>query len=235
MTDTLTPEIADALKSAGVATVATQLMKRGVRSVVLQGVRPMSRGRVLVGRAVTVRFAPAREDVSLPEMLHDPEYPQRKAIEHAQPGDVIVLDCRGDTAGAALGDILLTRLQVLGAAGVVTDGGVRDAGAVAAMEIPIFAAGSQAAWHLLRHHAVELNGIVGCGGVQVRPGDVLLGDEDGVVCVPAALAESVARDAAEQARVEAFALDKVRAGAPLPGTYPPGQETLEEYQRQRQR
>jgi len=227
----LSLDLAQMLRDVGTATVSTQLIKRGLGSVVLRGIGPMSRTRSLVGVARTVRFVPAREDLTSLDLTRDPSYPQRYAIEHAQPGEVLVFDCRGELGSAAVGDLLLTRLEQRGAAGLVADGAVRDVGAISQMTIPVFAAGPTPVAHTTRHQAVDMDVPIACGGVQVRPGDVMLGDADGVLCIPRGVAEEVARAAAEQARLEEFVVGKLRAGAPLPGTYPPDEQTLAEYRR----
>jgi regulator of RNase E activity RraA len=218
------------LKRASTATLTTQLFKRGLRNVYLQGVHRMSKaGDNLVGEAFTLRYIPAREDLDHVGVFENPEHPQRKAVEIVPPGHVLVMDCRRDTRAASGGSILLTRMQVRGAAGVVTDGGLRDSDAIAGMDFPVFGAGPSAPLNLAIHHAVDLNVPIGCGGVAVFPGDIIVGDAEGVVVVPAHLAVEVARDASEQERLEVFVLQEVAGGRPLPGTYPPNAETLARY------
>jgi regulator of RNase E activity RraA len=145
------------------------------------------------------------------------------------------MDCRRDTRAASGGSILLTRLAVRGAAGVVTDGGMRDSDAIAEMAFPVYAACGSAPLNLAIHHAVDLDVPIGCGGVPVFPGDVIVGDAEGVVVVPKHLADEVARDAAEQEIVEEFVLQEIAGGRPLPGTYPPNAETLLRYRAWRDR
>jgi regulator of RNase E activity RraA len=227
--DRLATEVWQWLAEASTATVTTQLFKRGLRRMHLVGVSPVSRGRRLVGEALTLRYIPAREDLDVVEVFQNPEHPQRKAIELTGPGQVLVMDARGDTRAASAGHILVTRLQQRGAAGLVTDGALRDSPAIAEMTFPVYAGGASPAMNLTVHHAVDINVPIGCGGVPVFPGDVVLGDEEGVVVIPRHLAVDVARDAAEQERLETFLLEKVQKGAALPGTYPPGPKTLEEY------
>jgi regulator of RNase E activity RraA len=208
------------------ATLTTQLFKRGLRNTFMQGVRPLGAcGRNMVGPAFTLRNIPAREDIDRPKILADPEHPQRKAIDNAPAGHVLVVDCRGDPRAASGGDILMTRLMVRGAAGMVSDGGVRDSASIARMALPVFCAGPSAPLNLAQHHAVDIDVPIACGGVAVYPGDMIVGDADGVVVIPAHLAEEVARDAAEHEMLEAFVLERVAAGARLPGTYPPNPET----------
>ncbi|HKE39940.1 MAG TPA: ribonuclease activity regulator RraA [Casimicrobiaceae bacterium] len=215
---------------ASTATLTTQLFKRGLRNVFVQGVQRMSRpGPVLVGEAFTLRYIPAREDLDMISVFENPQHPQRKAIETVPPGQVLVMDCRRDTRAASGGSILLTRLKVRGAAGIVTDGGLRDSEAIATMDFPVFGAGGSAPLNLAIHHAVDLNVPIGCGGVAVFPGDVIVGDGEGVVVVPKHLAEEVARDAAEQEIMEEFVTQEIAGGRALPGTYPPNAETLARY------
>jgi regulator of RNase E activity RraA len=227
--DALPPEVWQWLARASSATLTTQLFKRGLRRMHLVGLRPVTRRRRLMGEAETLRFIPAREDLDVIEVFQNPEHPQRKAIELAQPGQVLVMDARGDTRAASAGHILVTRLLRRGAAGLVTDGALRDSGAIAEMDFPVYAAAASPAMNLTVHHAVDINVPIGCGGVPVFPGDVVVGDEEGVVVIPRHLAAEVARDAAEQERLESFILEKVARGAALPGTYPPNAQTLEEY------
>jgi regulator of RNase E activity RraA len=218
------------LKRASTATLTTQLFKRGLRNVYLQGVHRMSKAGVnLVGEAFTLRYIPAREDLDHVGVFENPEHPQRKAIEVVPPGQVLVMDCRRDTRAASAGSILLTRMQVRGVAGVVSDGGLRDSDAIAGMEFPVYGAGASAPLNLAVHHAVDLNVPIGCGGVAVFPGDVVVGDAEGVVIVPAHLAAEVARDASEQEQLEVFVLQEVADGRALPGTYPPNADTLARY------
>jgi regulator of RNase E activity RraA len=223
------------LKRASTATLTTQLFKRGLRNVYLQGVHRMSKaGDNLVGEAFTLRYIPAREDLDHVGVFENPEHPQRKAIEVVPPGQVLVMDCRRDTRAASGGSILLTRMRVRGAAGVVTDGGLRDSDAIAGMDFPVFGAGPSAPLNLAIHHAVDLNVPIGCGGVAVFPGDIVVGDAEGVVIVPAYLAVEVARDASEQEQLEVFVLQEVAGGQALPGTYPPNADTLGRYRQWRE-
>jgi regulator of RNase E activity RraA len=217
----------DALRHVSTATLCTQLFKRGFRNVYLQGVSRLTTpsGGNLVGPAFTMRSIPAREDLDQISAFDDPNHPQRKAIESVPPGHVLVLDCRGEKRVASGGQILTTRLKVRGAAGLVSDGPVRDSGAIAKMDFPVFCAGGSAPLNLLQHHAIDQNIPIGCGGVAVYPGDVIVGDDEGVVVIPAHLADEVAAQAIEQEKMEAFILERVRAGAKLAGTYPPNAET----------
>jgi regulator of RNase E activity RraA len=218
------------LRHISTPTLTTQLLKLGFRNTYLHGLRPLCPETRMVGIAVTVRFAPAREDVATLATLGDPKYPQRHAIEHIQPGEVLVMDCRGLTSAAAAGDILVARLRARGAAGLVADGGIRDYVAVQHLGLPVYAAGPSAPAHVVRHVAVDTNVPIGCAEVLVMPGDVMVGDAEGVVCIPRSAVEAVAAHGLEQEELEAFLLEKVKRGAPLPGTYPPSEATLAEYE-----
>jgi regulator of RNase E activity RraA len=230
MTD-FTEACLDCMRRVTTATLTTQLFKRGLRNCFMQGVRPLGRypGN-LVGPAFTLRNIPAREDIDRVEGFANPEHPQRKAIETTPAGHVLVVDCRGDTRAASGGEILMTRLLARGVAGMVSDGGIRDSAPIAALAMPVFCAGPAAPLNLAVHHATELQVPIGCGGVAVYPGDLIVGDADGVVVVPAHLAEEVARDADEQERLEAWVLIRIQLGARLPGTYPPDAATRAAYE-----
>jgi regulator of RNase E activity RraA len=229
----LNPATLKLLKHVSTATLTTQLFKRGFRNVYMQGVAPLGgvQDGNLVGPAFTLRNIPSREDLDILAVFADPDYPQRKGIETIPPGHVLVQDCRGEKGAASFGSILTTRLKVRGAAGMVSDGPVRDSGIIAAMEFPVFCTGGSAPLNLVKHHAVDINVPIGCGGVPVFPGDIIVGDVDGVVVIPLHVADGVASDAAEQERLEDFITTRIEAGSPLPGTYPPNPETKAAYER----
>jgi len=230
-------ETMDRLRLVSTATLTTQLFKRGLRNAFMQGVRPLGRyDGNLVGPAFTLRNIPAREDMDNVAVFANPEHPQRRAIEITPAGHVLVIDCRGDTRAACAGQILAMRLLKRGVAGLVGDGGIRDAGPIGEMaKFPVFCAGPSAPLNLAQHHAVESNVPIGCGGVAVYPGDLIVGDRDGVAVIPAAMADEVARDAAEQEELEEFLLQRVMEGAALPGTYPPNEATKAAFDQWRQR
>jgi regulator of RNase E activity RraA len=224
------------LKHVSTATLTTQLFKRGLRNVYLQGVRRLSRaGPNMVGPAFTLRNIPAREDLDQMHVFEDPEHPQRKSIEICPPGHVLVVDCRRDTQAASAGDILLARLEVRGVAGFVSDGCVRDSAGVAERGFPVYCAGGAAPLNLVRHHAADYQRPIACGGVAVYPGDVIVGDGEGVVVIPCHLADEVARDAAEQEALEAFVIEEIRGGRALPGVYPANAATKARYAEWRKR
>lgn len=236
--DAATRRVHELLARASTATITTQLFKRGLRNTFLYGVRPLNPACArFVGEAVTLRYIPAREDLDVVEAFDDYDHPQRRAIESTGVGQILVMDCGGRGRAASAGEILITRLLRRGAAGVVTDGSFRDSPALQRMGFPVFAAGVSAMTNLAQHHAVDLQVPIGCAGVPVFPGDVLVADEEGVVCVPRHLAAEIAEPASEQEQQEQFILEKVDGGAPLRGTYPPDATTRAEYEqwhRQRQ-
>lgn len=215
-----TPETIEALRGISTATIATLLYKRGFRNAYVQGVAPLGHGPRMVGPAFTLRYIAAREDTDPITAFRDPAHPQRVAIETCPEGHVLVMDCRQDASAASAGSILLTRLEMRGGAGVVTDGGVRDAAGAGALAMPVFAARPSAPTNLTKHHAVDLDVPVSCGGVPVYPGDVVVGDADGVMVIPAHLAGEIAAEGAPMELYEDFVLERVREGHPIIGLYP---------------
>ena len=226
------PETLTRLSQASTATVATLLFKRGYHNAYVQGVAPLAAGkRTLVGPAYTLRYIPARPDTDPIVAFRELDHPQRVAIEECPEGAVLVMDCRGDASAASAGSILLTRLQVRGAAGVVTDGGIRDAAGAAVLEMPVFAAKPSAPTNLTKHHAVDIGRPIACGGVAVYPGDIVLGDGDGVMIIPRHLADEIAEESVEMELFEAFVLEEVNRGVPIRGLYPPtDSDTLVRFQ-----
>lgn len=220
----------DNMKRVSTATLTTAMFKRGFRNIYMQGVRQLGRYEEnMVGAAYTLRYIPAREDLDRVEGFADPEHPQRKAVENAPAGRVMVMDCRGDARVASGGEILMTRLWKRGVAGLVSDGGLRDSRAIGEMPMPVFCAGPAAPLNLVHHHAIDIDVPVACGGVAVYPGDLVVGDADGVVVIPAHLAEEIAAEVMEQEIMEKFLLGRIQGGASLPGTYPPNAETRAAY------
>ncbi len=219
----LTPLIRQQLESASVATITTTLYKRGLRNQLVQGVQPVGGGgrRRMIGPAFTLRYMPAREDLNGLEVFRDREHPQRKAVETCPAGHVLVMDSRKDARAASAGGILLTRLQQRGVAGVVTDGGFRDAAEIAGLDMPAYHQRPAPPTNLTLHQAIDLNVPVGCGDAPVFPGDIVFGDEDGVVIIPAHLVAECAHEAAEMTVFEDFVLERVQAGQGIFGLYPP--------------
>ena len=225
-------ETLDWLRQASTATVTTQLFQRGLRNVFLNGLAPLNLEHArFVGEAFTLRNIPMREDLDTLDIFKNPETPQRKAVEMIGPGQVMVQDCRGDTRAASGGNILATRMRMRGAVAIVTDGAMRDSPDIAQQPFPVFVKGRSATLNLAVHHAVDINVPIACAGVPVFPGDIVMGDEEGVVVIPRHLADEIARPAAEQEDLERFILEKVEGGASLPGTYPPNDQTRAEYER----
>lgn len=215
-------ETREKLMGVSVATLATALFKRGLRNQVIQGVHPVgpAKGRNMVGPAFTLRYMPAREDRNTLAEFRNPEHPQRKAIETCPPGHVLVMDSRKDPRAASAGDILITRLMMRGGAGVVTDGGFRDAATIAGLDMPAYHARPSSPTNLTTNEAIEINGPIGCGDAPVFPGDIIVGDEDCVIVIPAHLAEEIAAEAIEMTAYEDFVSEKVRAGETIIGLYP---------------
>lgn len=218
------------LASVSTATLTTVLFKRGLRNTFIQGVGLINpQAPRMVGPAYTLRYIPAREDLDHLGVFEDRGHPQRKGVEECPPGHVFVIDSRGDRSAASAGAILVTRLWKRGAAGIVTDGGFRDTPDIAAMPFPAYHAGPSAPTNLVKHHAVDLDVPIGCGGVAVYPGDVLVGDGEGVAVIPRGIADEVADEAAEQTLFEDFVQDGVNAGRTIFGLYPPSPETRAEF------
>ncbi|MCV6591722.1 MAG: ribonuclease activity regulator RraA [Silicimonas sp.] len=209
------------LAQVSTATVATALYKRGFRNQMIQDVRPLApRDRSMVGLAFTLRYIPAREDLNGIEVFRDHAHPQRAAVEQCPEGHVMVIDSRKDARAASAGSILVTRLMVRGAAGVVTDGGFRDAPEIAELEIPSYHTRPSAPTNLTCHQAIDINVPIGCGDAPVFPGDVILGDNEGVIVIPAHLAEEIAAEAVEMTVFEDFVTEEVKKGRSILGLYP---------------
>ena len=217
----MNPDTREKLMNVSVATLATALYKRGLRNQVVQGVGPVSRkGRNMVGPAFTLRYMPAREDRNQLVEFRNPEHPQRVAVETCPEGQVLVMDSRKDPRAASAGDILITRLMMRGAAGVVTDGGLRDAATIGELDIPSYHARPSSPTNLTLHEAIEINCPIGCGDAAVFPGDIMVGDDDCVIIIPADLAEEVADEAVEMTAYEDFVVSEVKSGAGIIGLYP---------------
>lgn len=225
------------LMSVATPTIATALFRRGLRNQFIQGVRPLSpKGRNMVGQAFTLRYIPAREDLNPIEVFRDPEHPQRAAVERCPPGAVLVIDSRKDARAASAGSILVARLQVRGVAGIVTDGGFRDSPEIALLDIPAYHHRPSAPTNLTLHQACDINVPIGCGDVAVFPGDVIVGDDEGVMVIPAHLAEEIADETVEMTAYEDFVTEEVLKGRSIIGLYPPTQEaSKDDFEQWRQR
>ena len=209
------------LMGVSVATLATALYKRGLRNQVIQDVRPVApKGRNMVGPAFTLRYMPAREDRNTLAEFRNPDHPQRKAIETCPPGHVLVMDSRKDARAASAGDILVTRLMVRGGAGIVTDGGFRDAMTIGTLDMPAYHQRPSSPTNLTLNEAIALDEPIGCGDAPVFPGDVIVGDDDSVIVIPRGIADEVADEAVEMTAYEDFVVERVREGESIIGLYP---------------
>jgi regulator of RNase E activity RraA len=213
------------LHAVSTATITTALFKRGLRRQMIQDVQPLDPAKpTMVGEAFTLRYMPAREDLNPITVFQDRGHPQRKAVEECPPGAVFVIDSRKDARAASAGAILVTRLQVRGVAGIVTDGGLRDSGEIARLDMPAFHLRPSAPTNLTLHQAIDINVPIGCGDAPVFPGDVIVGDADGVVVIPAHLADEIAEEAVEMTVFEDFVAEKVSDGRSILGLYPATEE-----------
>jgi regulator of RNase E activity RraA len=213
----------DKLKGVSTATLASALFKRGLRNQMIQNVGPLSPPRTIsmVGAAYTLRDMPAREDVNPMTVFRDHSHPQRRAVEECPAGCVLVMDSRKDARAASAGGILVTRLMVRGVAGVVSDGGFRDSAEIVQLDSPSYHTRPSAPTNLTLHQAIDINVPIGCGDAPVFPGDVIVGDADGVMVVPAEMADDIADEAVEMTAFEDFVLEQVRGGQTTLGLYPP--------------
>jgi regulator of RNase E activity RraA len=219
----LSAETRDKLKGVSTATLASALYKRGLRNQMIQDVRPLSapKGGSMVGEAYTLRYMPAREDLNPMTVFRDHSHPQRRAVEECPPGAVLVMDSRKEARAASAGGILVTRLMVRGVAGVVTDGGFRDSAEIAQLDMPSYHNRPSAPTNITLHQAIDINVPIGCGDAPVFPGDIIVGDADGVIVIPAGIVEEITADAIEMTAYEDFVTERVRAGQKTLGLYPP--------------
>lgn len=224
------PASLELLRQVSTATLSSQLNKRGFRQLFMHDVRPLRPDLRLVGQAVTLRYIPAREDLERTGEFNNLTNKQRLAVEQVGPGDVLVIDARGDTRAGSLGNILATRIKQRGAAGIVTDGAFRDTPAITSIDLPTYARGQHPNISFTIHHPVDINVPISCGGIAVLPGDIIVGDAEGIIVIPRAIAAEVARDAFDQEQKEAFILSKIEAGSSIIGVYPPSAATLAEYE-----
>ena len=221
----LTAETRQQLMQVSVATLCTALFKRGLRNQFIQDVRPLNATLPnMVGEAFTLRYIPAREDINPISVFLDRTHPQRVAVEQCPPGGVLVIDSRKDPRAASAGGILVARLMARGVAGVVTDGGFRDSPEIAKYAMPAYHTRPSAPTNLTLHQALDINVPIGCGDVAVFPGDVVVGDAEGVIVIPAHLADEVATEAVEMTAFEDFVTEKVHEGRSILGLYPPTDE-----------
>lgn len=225
----LRKETREKLKTVSTATICTALFKRGFRNQFIQNVRPINPDLPnMVGEAFTLRYIPAREDLNPITVFQDRSHPQRKAIEECPPGAVMVIDSRKDPRAASAGSILIARLMKRGVAGIVTDGGFRDSPEIAKLPFPAYHQRPSAPTNLTAHQAIDINVPIGCGDAPVWPGDVIVGDGEGVVVIPAHLADEIADEAVEMTAFEDFVTEKVKEGRSILGLYPPTDEGVRE-------
>lgn len=229
----LTAEAFENLHHVSTASLTSELLKLGFRNTFMCGVHPLRPDSRLVGYAFTLRYIPAREDLDMQVNYDNLKNPQRVAVETIGQGEVLVIDARGEIGAASLGHILCTRLQCRGVAGVVTDGALRDSPVIKDMDFATYARAAHGTTSSVLHHPVDFQVPIGCGGVMVMPGDVVVGDAEGVVVIPAHVAEQVAHDCYERDMLEAWLQRKVASGASIRGVYPPDEATLAEYHRWR--
>ena len=220
----------DALHRVSTATLTSRLMKAGLRNTFLGGLGPLRPDLRLLGYARTLRYVPAREDLDMQVDYDNATNIQRLAVEAIEPEEVLVIDARGEVRAASFGHIIATRIMKRGAAGLVTDGALRDTPRFRSLNLPVYARSAHATTSSVMHHPADMNVVIGCAGVQVCPGDVVVGDAEGVVVIPAHIAEDVARDALRQDDMEEFILQKVQQGASISGVYPPDAATKAEYE-----
>lgn len=227
-----TNEYRESLASISTATIATCLFKRNLKNQYIQNVYPLkSRIKNMVGEAFTLRYIPAREDINPISVFNDPKHPQRVAVETCPEGSVLVIDSRNDARAASAGSILVTRLMIRKAAGIVTDGGFRDSAEIANLDFPSFHQRPSAPTNLTLHQALDINVPIGCGGVAVYPGDILVGDDDGVIVIPKDIFEEVVLECIEMTLFENYVLEKVNEGRTIIGLYPPTNEnTIIDYE-----
>jgi 5-oxopent-3-ene-1,2,5-tricarboxylate decarboxylase/2-hydroxyhepta-2,4-diene-1,7-dioate isomerase len=218
-----------ALKQVSTATLTVQLSRRGIQSTFLTGLLPTRPELRMVGYAHTLRYVAIRADVR--ESLKGSEDAQKRAVESVSPDDVLIMEARGVTGAGTIGDILAARVLARGGAGVVTDGGVRDTPGVTELELPTYYRSANAASLWAAHIPLDVDVPITCAGVLVMPGDVVVGDAEGVVILPARLAEEIAHDALEVERRESFALERVKAGESFRGLYPLSSERQDEYEK----
>lgn len=221
----MNPTTRQQLMGVSTATLCTALYKRGLRSQFIQNVHPLNPGLPnMVGPAFTLRYMPAREDLNPLAVFQDRQHPQRQAVERCPPGAVFVVDSRKDARAASAGGILVSRLMKRGAAGVVTDGGFRDSPDIAKLGFPAYHQRPSAPTNLTLHQAIDIDVPIGCGDTPVFPGDIVVGDAEGVVVIPAHLADEVAAEAVEMTVFEDFVQEKVLEGRSILGLYPPTEE-----------
>lgn len=223
----LRAETRDLLREVSTATLTSQLHHHGLTNCFIRGLQPLRPDLRMVGQAFTLRYVPVRGELESARAPFDnTTNVQRLAVERIGPGEVLVIDARGELGSGSFGHIIATRITRRGAAGLVTDGAVRDSAGFRSLDLPSYCRAAHASASSLRHHPVDLQVPIGCGGVLVEPGDVVVGDQDGVVVFPLELADEVAKAGHAQERLEEYIWRRVDAGESILGVYPAGEETL---------
>ena len=230
----MNPDTRRLLMGVSTATLCTALFKRGLHRQYIQDVRPVGAHHDtplpnMVGPAYTLRYIPAREDLNPIGVFSDRAHPQRKAIEECPPGAVLVIDSRKDARAASAGAILISRLMKRGVAGVVTDGGFRDSPEIAKLPFPAYHQRPAAPTNLTLHQALDIDVPIGCGDAPVWPGDIVVGDAEGVVVIPAGIADAIAIEATEMTAFEDFVQERVMQGRSILGLYPPDEASRADF------
>jgi len=211
----------DALLKVATSTLTGALFRRGLRNMFLQEVSPLRVDQPrMVGLAFTMRFIPSREDKNTAGRPGARRSVQPQAMEECPPGHVLVIDSRGDARAASAGDLYIGRLKARGCSGIVTDGGLRDSEGVLKTGLPAYHRRPTSPPSPIVHYPIDLNLPIGCGGVAVYPGDVIVGDCDGVVVIPVEIADEVAEEALASTLYDEFAEAEVARGRPLAGLFP---------------
>ncbi len=223
------------LEGCSVPAVVSTLFRMGYENVFLRGVRPLAPDApTMVGPAMTLRTVPIREDTRAAIAEGRLENFQARAFNETGPGEVLVCEAAGVTETALLGDMVATAFRVRGVAGIVVDGGVNDRAAIEGIGLPVYAAGDASLPFTSHRHITALNAPIGCGGVAIFPGDVMIGDRNGVAAIPLGVVGEVAEKAREREELEQFCAARLRAGAPLAGTYPPDEDTVAAFHAERE-
>jgi regulator of RNase E activity RraA len=225
----LSDSVRNQLMTASTATISSVLRKHGYNGMYLEGLRPLHPEKRMVGQAFTLRFVPTRPDLDPTGEFDNTTNKQRIAVESVGPGQVLVIEARENTSAGTLGDILATRIWKRGAAGIVSDGAFRDTPSFSEIDLPTYSKAQNPNLSSAVHHPIEINGPIVCAGVTVLPGDVVVGDGEGVIVVPVGMAEQVATEASEQEQREQFIIGKIQEGHSILGVYPPDEKTLAEY------
>jgi regulator of RNase E activity RraA len=235
MSDVLTAQEREWLTQVSVATISTCLYRAGVKVACPHGIRPLAHGLPrMVGEAFTLRFIPMRDDVGGMSSYGAGANVHQRAFEECPPGHVVVMDTRGETRACSCGDLLIGRLKARGCAGIVTDGGFRDTPDIALLQFPAYHRQPVPAPSFGRLQAVDLNVPIGCADVAVYPGDIIVGDAEGVVVIPARMASRIAQEAYESTQYDTFAAEEVARGRSIVGLYPSTDASRAEFQRWRQ-